>query len=97
MLLIGSLAGAFQWLVIYPFDLIKARIQTESFSLPTQRMIRKHVANVISEQGLAGFYRGFTPCLVRSVPTFAAAFLTFEATKKRLQGCATHQDIHSDL
>ncbi len=33
---------------------------------------------ILKEEGWRAFFKGFTPCLIRSVPANAAAFFAFE-------------------
>jgi len=35
-----------------------------------------------AEAGMGGFFKGFTPCLMRSVPANAATFLCYEVHLK---------------
>jgi Mitochondrial carrier protein len=35
-----------------------------------------------SDKGMRGFYRGFTPCLLRSFPTNGAAILMYETVSR---------------
>lgn len=39
------------------------------------------VAKVYAKEGLAGFFRGFTPAMARSFPANATCFLGYEYTK----------------
>lgn len=77
----GSVAGLLCWGPSYPMDNIKTRIQSSS-----QRMtIRDACKNVYKEEGLRGFYRGFVPCITRSMFVNPFVFLAYEIGIKHLQ------------
>jgi hypothetical protein len=40
--------------------------------------------NVMAQDGLAGFYRGLTLCLIRAFPSNAGAFLVYEGLMRSL-------------
>lgn len=73
----GAAGGISLWLTIFPFDMIKSRIQVENSTLGLIPMMRK----VIREEGARNLYRGLTPTLVRTVPATAALLVVVEKTK----------------
>ena len=80
----GAFAATTAWLVGYPFDLIKTRIQagTGSGVLSTARdLIRESGGRVVH-----GLYKGFALKLLRSIPASAIGFLTYETAAKVLSG-----------
>ncbi|KAL3784294.1 hypothetical protein HJC23_004958 [Cyclotella cryptica] len=80
----GAFAATTAWLVGYPFDLIKTRIQagTGHGVISTARdLVRESGGRVIH-----GLYRGFTLKLLRSIPASAIGFLTYETAAKVLSG-----------
>lgn len=83
-LIAGSAAGLAYWGPNYPIDVIKTQIQADS----PNKLERKYkstiqTANLIyQEHGIKGFYKGFTPCIIRSVPANAFCFLGFEFAKR---------------
>jgi len=85
-LLAGSLAGIAYWGPNYPIDVIKSQIQTDSPNKSERKYksILQTIKSIHSESGLKGFYKGFTPCIIRSVPANAFCFLGFEFTKRIL-------------
>jgi len=87
----GAAAGTCLWLVVYPVDAIKSRIQaaggagstvTES---PSGGFLRAMALSVRNEGPLA-LYRGLAPTLLRTVPASAVMFWTVERTKTLLTG-----------
>ncbi|ORY04601.1 mitochondrial carrier [Basidiobolus meristosporus CBS 931.73] len=79
-LLAGGCSGTFSWLVGFPIDLIKSRIQKEAF-LPTKTYngfwdcFRK----VKAQSGVRGLYSGMVPTLVRAFPIHSINFLVYES------------------
>lgn len=73
----GGVGGMCLWLTIFPFDLIKSRIQVENSKLSLSTMLVK----IIREEGFRTLYRGLTPTLVRTFPATAALLFTIEKTK----------------
>lgn len=44
------------------------------------------LSQTLRKEGVAGMFRGVTPCLIRAFPANATCFLAYEYTKKALQG-----------
>jgi len=86
ILISGGLSGAIYWISIYPLDVVKAKIQCASFTeLASQHAnLRTSFTHILRTEGVRGFWRGFGPCLLRSVPVNATTFLAFETTRKFL-------------
>ncbi|XP_022165344.1 mitochondrial ornithine transporter 1-like [Myzus persicae] len=85
----GAAAGTCLWLVVYPVDAIKSRIQAtggggtaESSSGGFLRAMALSVRN----EGPLALYRGLAPTLLRTVPASAVMFWTVERTKTLLSG-----------
>ncbi|CAN0026079.1 unnamed protein product [Ectocarpus fasciculatus] len=73
----GALAGIAAWLPIYPADVVKSRMQSAGAS--GAGMIS--TASVMwRTEGLAPFYRGLSPTIVRAMVNHAATFLVYEAS-----------------
>eukprot|EP01089_Gocevia_fonbrunei_P004700 TRINITY_DN1473_c0_g1_i4.p1 TRINITY_DN1473_c0_g1~~TRINITY_DN1473_c0_g1_i4.p1 ORF type:complete len:295 (+),score=44.51 TRINITY_DN1473_c0_g1_i4:171-1055(+) len=80
VLVAGGIAGFSYWLCSYPFDVIKSRIQTDA-SDPTLRKYKNTLdctKQLYRAEGLRGFWRGFTPCLLSAFPANAACFFCYE-------------------
>jgi len=77
----GGLAGISSWLVIFPIDLVKSRIQkTVSINEDRSKLpkILPVVRDVMRHGGPAAFYSGILPTLVRAFPAHSINFLIYE-------------------
>ncbi|WIA31880.1 hypothetical protein OEZ86_002745 [Tetradesmus obliquus] len=81
LLLAGGLGGTAFWLGCYPLDVIKSKLQVDSYTHPKYRGILDCGRQVVAAEGLHGLFRGFAPALVRSFPANAVCFAVYEATK----------------
>ena len=73
----GGLAGILTWLVNYPIDVIKSRIQADG----TQGVNRYHGfidcgKQIFKSEGIRGFKKGLGVTLVRAFPVNAVTFAT---------------------
>lgn len=79
----GGLGGFVYWLCTYPTDVVKSALQTDA----VDRAQRKYsgwvdcAKKLYHEEGWHRFYRGLTPCLLRSVPANAVLFLVVEQSR----------------
>ena len=80
MLVAGGIAGIGAWVPGYPQDLVKSRIQCMSGPYKTLDII----SQVYKSSGTRGFFRGFTPAIVRAIPVNAAVFYVYEWTMMQL-------------
>ncbi|PRP84385.1 mitochondrial substrate carrier family protein [Planoprotostelium fungivorum] len=80
VLLAGGAAGLSYWTLIYPLDVIKSTVQNDAIIRGERKFrgISDCTRQVYRKIGLGGFYRGITPCVVRSVPANAVAFWVYE-------------------
>jgi solute carrier family 25 carnitine/acylcarnitine transporter 20/29 len=85
MLGAGFLAGYGYWISAYPFDIIKTKLQTDSFTKPVYSGVVGCAKSIYSQGGIAGFFRGVVPCMMRAGPVNAGGFLAFEFILKGLQ------------
>ncbi|EME30592.1 Mitochondrial carnitine/acylcarnitine carrier-like protein [Galdieria sulphuraria] len=85
LLLAGGIAGLMFWGTVYPIDVVKTRIQTDSDTLPKFRGIVDATRKIVQQEGLRGLYKGFLPCLARAFPANAVTFLTYEAVAHFLE------------
>lgn len=76
-LMAGGMGGVCLWLTIFPFDLIKSRIQVENSKMGLTTMLRK----IVREEGVRTLYKGLGPTLVRTFPATAALLFTIERTR----------------
>lgn len=76
----GGNGGVALWLSIFPFDVIKTRMQIENSNIGLSRMF----ANIVRDEGARNLYRGLMPTLVRTWPATAALIFTYDNTKSFL-------------
>lgn len=91
----GSLAGITAWTTSYPFDYVKTKMQAHpiekwnifhTYKRATHALsVRDVVVETYHLYGLKGFYRGFLPCLYRSVPVNLTQFWVYESVFQILQ------------
>jgi hypothetical protein len=62
-------------------DIIKSKLQVDSYSHPQFRGIVDCGRQIMADQGVKGLYRGFAPALARSFPANAVCFAVYEAVK----------------
>lgn len=82
--LYGASAGYGMWFSVYPIDVIKSRLQTDSLTNPEYKNMRDCIAKVYKSNGVGGFFKGFAPTILRAAPANAATFYAFELTMRLL-------------
>ena len=70
----GGFAGIAAWLPCYPQDVIKSVIQSSDTKLSVLEASKR----IYKTSGLKGFFKGFTPTMIRAFPANAATFLGYE-------------------
>lgn len=81
-LLSGGLAGVATWTVMYPFDYIKTRIQSDSLTNPVYKDSMDCLKQEVNRKGLRVIFTGFQIMMARAFVVNAAGFLCFETAKK---------------
>jgi len=71
----GGLTGIISWIFIYPQDRIKTKIQANKDKNLT---FKESFNEILKEDGIKQFYKGFPFALYRAVPLHAGAFCAFE-------------------
>jgi solute carrier family 25 carnitine/acylcarnitine transporter 20/29 len=82
--LAGGASGCFTWALIYPFDVIKTRIQTRS--LHCKKGIYQTGMDIIAESGWRAMFRGLGVTLIRAFPVNGVIFPVYEFTLLKLTG-----------
>ena len=78
----GALAGAASWAVALPADVVKSNIQGAPLDTPrAQLRVAAVAARIWRAEGARGFFRGFWPCVLRSLPVNAATFFLLESLR----------------
>lgn len=79
LLLGGALAGVASWTLAVPADVLKSNIQGSPMGTPASQLRLLTVARRLhAEHGASVFFRGFVPCIIRSMPVNAVTFLVYE-------------------
>lgn len=77
--LFGAFSGTTLWMMVYPLDVIKSVIQTDNIKNPKYGNNIPTVAkNLYKRGGLACFFKGFGPTMLRAAPANGVTFATFE-------------------
>ncbi len=67
----GSMAGAFGAVMVYPIDLVKTRLQNQRGARPGERLYKNSVdcfQKVVRNEGFLGLYSGVVPQLIGVAP-----------------------------
>ncbi|TFK89510.1 mitochondrial carrier [Polyporus arcularius HHB13444] len=81
MLAAGGMAGIAGWVVTFPFDVVKTRVQSTPPGEPGNpyRSTWSTIVASYRAEGLGVFFRGLAPTLIRAIPVNMVTFTTFEA------------------
>ena len=82
----GSGAGVLSKLAVYPFDMLKKRLQVQGFEEARRPFgqTRKYygllhcVRNVIQEEGMRGLYKGLVPSLLKAAVVSGTIFCSYD-------------------
>lgn len=81
----GGCAGCVTWVVIYPIDIIKTRIQTAPLTTPLNQLTIYHVGkSIIQQYGYKYLFRGLGVTLIRAFPVNGTIFPVYEFTLKQV-------------
>jgi hypothetical protein len=82
--LAGGISGAFTWAIIYPFDVIKSRMQTSPLDRNLQKGMWTVGSDLVKKHGWQYMFRGLGVTLVRAFPVNAIIFPVYEFTLMQL-------------
>ena len=74
----GGVGGVCLWTSIFPFDVVKSRIQIQS---SREKMITV-LLRILRTEGIQGLYNGLTPTLLRTFPSTGALFVAYEYSRQ---------------
>lgn len=77
----GGFGGACLWLMVYPIDCVKSRIQVYSLAGRQEGFMRTFMG-IIRTEGFTTLYSGLTPTMIRTFPANGALFLAYELSRK---------------
>ncbi|KAF3989470.1 hypothetical protein FT663_03588 [Candidozyma haemuli var. vulneris] len=80
--MLGGLSGYALWGSIYPVDVLKSKLQTDSLSKPAYSGSISVAKDIFKKAGIKGFYKGFVPTILRAAPANGATFAAFEVTMR---------------
>ena len=81
ILMAGGLSGISSWVITYPIDVVKSRLQAdESGSKRKYHGMLDCVRKTFRSGGLSAFSHGLTATILRAFPTNAATFATVTVT-----------------
>ena len=82
----GAFAGAASWAVALPADVVKSVIQGAPLTAPRDSLTWATVAaGVWKRGGVSAFFRGFVPCVLRSLPVNAVTFYGYEIALSEIE------------
>lgn len=73
----GGIGGVCLWSSIFPFDVVKSRIQVES----SRDKMTTVLLRIVRTEGVRGLYRGLGPTLLRTFPSSGALFVAYEYSR----------------
>ncbi|KAI8364757.1 mitochondrial carrier domain-containing protein [Radiomyces spectabilis] len=92
----GALSGILSKTAIYPFDVVRKRMQVQGpylsdYIVPApkiqtsgQMTLWSCFKNIVQQEGARSLYKGLMPSLIKVAPANAVTFLVFEESKKIL-------------
>jgi len=84
----GSISGAISKIIIYPIDTIKRRLQAQAFYESQQKYkgMLDCMKCIARDEGIANFYRGIVPSVLKTTIATGLSFALFRSTKNLLEG-----------
>lgn len=80
MMLAGGLAGIISWVIPYPIDVLKSRLQADRFDNSNYRGTIDCLKKGIQTEGPRLLYRGLNSTIVRAFPVNAATFAVVQVS-----------------
>lgn len=76
----GAVGGSVFWILTYPVDVAKSRIQIKN----SNENLVQTINNIVRQEGVRTLYKGLSPTVLRTIPATATLFATYEYSKKGL-------------
>ncbi|KAI7888027.1 mitochondrial carrier domain-containing protein [Mucor mucedo] len=84
-MLSGAMSGFFSKMAVYPFDLVRKRLQMEgSYRAESNQSWLSCLMSIMKREGVRSLYKGLAPSLLKVAPANAVTFMVFEETKDLL-------------
>lgn len=95
MLVSGGLAGSLSWLVCYPMDVVKSRLQAQGAGgvRPQYLGIMDCIRTSAQQEGMQVFWRGLNASLARAFLVNGAIFSAYEMSLRYLNPQAPQIDL----
>lgn len=74
----GGIGGICLWSSIFPFDVVKSRIQVQS----SRDKMLTVLLTIVRTEGVRALYRGLGPTLLRTFPSSGALFVAYEYSRQ---------------
>ncbi|KAJ2546031.1 hypothetical protein EV175_005746, partial [Coemansia sp. RSA 1933] len=84
LMLSGSVGGVSYWSACYPLDVIKSCVQNGKTPPKGAGYILTTAREIFAEQGIKGFFRGYSTSVIRTIPAAAVTFSTYELVVRAL-------------
>lgn len=82
----GGCAGTAYWFSIFPLDTVKSIVQAQEAHITGMQVAR----DLYAKGGVAAFYKGVGPAMLRAFPACAATWTTFEYSLMALKRLESH-------
>lgn len=60
-------------------------MQMQDLAKPQYRSTFDCLSQIVAREGVRGLFKGYVPCIMRSLPAASSTFLTFEIVSKWLK------------
>ncbi|XP_040282013.1 mitochondrial ornithine transporter 1-like [Bufo bufo] len=81
LMISGGFGGMSLWLVVFPVDCVKSRIQVLSMTGKQAGFIRTFL-KILRNEGVVALYSGLKPTLIRAFPANGSLFVAYEYSRK---------------
>ncbi|MEE6472351.1 hypothetical protein FKM82_009585 [Ascaphus truei] len=83
LMISGGFGGICLWLVVFPVDCVKSRIQVLSMT-GKQAGFMRTFGNILRNEGVLALYSGLKPTLIRAFPANGSLFVAYEYSRKMM-------------